>query len=138
MLLLDQPIEAAGLTLYRDHADPATFHVMPGPPRAVAGEGGGIELIRYRGTAGAAGESGGLLRLAVDLAPAAEAKEAARAELAARFGVESNLVPVVFDRGGVRLVALGVAGPAAYRVLRPRRGGDLRRTLRRKDGAHHR
>jgi hypothetical protein len=84
-----------------------------GRGRGGGGEGGGIELIRYRGTAGAAGESGGLLRLAVDLAPAAEAVEAAGAELAARFGVEPNLVPVVFDRGGVRLVALGVAGPAA-------------------------
>ncbi|MEM7481961.1 MAG: hypothetical protein AAF481_12370 [Acidobacteriota bacterium] len=112
MLLLDSPVEAAGLSFFRDHADPATFHLLPGTPRVTEGPGGGIELLRYRGTADEDEARGGFLRLAVDLEPPEEQVADARDEIAERFEVEPNIVPVVFDRGGVRLVILGTESPA--------------------------
>ncbi|MEM7052534.1 MAG: hypothetical protein AAF604_22920 [Acidobacteriota bacterium] len=102
MLLLDSPVEAAGLAFYRDHADPSTFHLLPGAPRLLSD---GLELLRFRGQG--EGRDGGLLRLELDLEPEPQQVEAARDELANRFGLEPNLVPVVFDQGAVRLAVLG-------------------------------
>ncbi len=106
VLLLDQELEVAGLTVFRDGADPATFHYLPAAPHLVRdGERGGLELLRYRG-----GPEGGLLFVDVALAVDTSRQAAARTALAERLGREPNLVPVLFHEGLARLTAFDVAG----------------------------
>jgi len=103
MLLLDSAVELRGVTVFRDHVAPSTFHYLPGRPRLVGP--GGIALLLYRGPVG-----GGLLTLDVDLAIAPSVLADLRADLGTRFGGPVDLVPVLFDEGTVRLTTLGVAG----------------------------
>jgi hypothetical protein len=112
MLLLDSAAEAAGLTLYADHADGAMFHYLPGAPRVVSQAGSpGVTLLRYRGTG-----QGGFLTLDVDLTVAAPVLAAARAELTRRIGREARLVPVLFREGSVRVTALAVEAGSSFLV----------------------
>lgn len=103
MLLLDDSLSIGGLTLYRDHASPSTFHYLPGPPQIVVENGVPLaQLIRFRGGE----QSGGFFSLQVQLARDARALQAAHDQLAGRFNFEPNLVPVLFDQGTVRLSVL--------------------------------
>lgn len=101
MIDLDRPLQLFGLSLYADHLDPRTFHVLPGPPR-LADAGERLSLIRFRGE-----RSGGFLTLEVDARPDPAALERARAELSRRRSADVSLVPVLFDAGTSRLVVPG-------------------------------
>ena len=112
MLLLDTAAEAAGLTLYADHADGAMFHYLPGAPRVVSQPGSpGVTLLRYRGD-----RQGGFLTLDVDLTVAPSLLAAAGRELTRRVGREARLVPVLFREGSVRLTALAVDAGSSFLV----------------------
>jgi len=103
VLLLDDSISIGTLTLYRDHASPSTFHYLPGPPQTVIENGvSRCQLLRFRGT----GQSGGFFSLQVELQHDAGSLQSARDQLASRFGVDPNLVPVLFDQGMARLSVL--------------------------------
>jgi hypothetical protein len=109
VLLLDSPVESHGLTLYRDHADPATVHYLRGAPRLAGSPG----LLVYRG-----GQGGGLLTVDVHLPVDDGVLDAVRSELAARGGGPANLVPVLFDTGTVRFTVLdGATGVLVERQL---------------------
>jgi hypothetical protein len=103
VLLLEDSISIGTLSLYRDHASLSTFHYLPGPPQTVAENGvPRCQLLRFRGT----GQSGGFLSLQVQLERDPATLQAAHDQLASRFGVDPNLVPVLFDQGTTRLSVL--------------------------------
>ena len=103
MLLLDEPVTVGSLTLYRDHASPATFHYLPGALEIVT-EGGvpGIQLIRFRGSS----QSGGILALDAQLRHDSALLSQVAAELASRLNFTPNLVPVLFNEAAARLTVL--------------------------------
>ena len=104
MLLLDDSVAAGPLTLFRDHASPSTFHYLPGTPRIVAEDGDPhLQLIRFRGSS----QSGGILSLDAELGLDPGLLSSIGEELSRRFGVEPNLVPVLFSKGSARLALLG-------------------------------
>ena len=117
MLLLDDSITIGPLTIYRDHASPSTFHYMPGKVQVVTEDGMlRAQLLRFRGSApDGTVQGGGILSLDVQLARDHAALQAAQKQLATRFGVEPNLVPVLFDHGTARVSVLDFhpADPAA-------------------------
>jgi hypothetical protein len=103
VLLLDDSIVIGATTFYRDHASASTFHYLPGAVQVVVEDGMvRAQLLRFRGSA----QSGGLLSLDVQLSHDADALQAAEKQIASRFGVQPNLVPVLFDQGTVRLSLL--------------------------------
>src|SRR5262249_45578459 len=88
----------------RDHLAESTFHYLPGPPRVVVdGQRPQLSLMRYRGA-----HSGGLLTLEVDTSIEDSMFERVRGELGGRTSGGVNLVPVLFQSGTVRLIALGI------------------------------
>jgi hypothetical protein len=103
VLLLDDFIVVGATTFYRDHASASTFHYLPGTVQVVVEDGmARAQLLRFRGSS----QSGGLLSLDVQLSRDASALQAAEKQLASRFGVQPNLVPVLFDQGTARLSLL--------------------------------
>jgi hypothetical protein len=129
VLLLGTGVEVSGLTVFRDHISPRTFHYLPGRPAVVVdGERAGLELLRYRGRS-----QGGFLTLQVDLSRDEDSLEAAAVALAERFGGPVDLVPVLFSAGTVRLTALGVesapALPADPGATSPTATGLVERVL---------
>ena len=108
MLFLDSSVEIGPLTVFRDHLSRQTFHYLPGPPRVVFDElRTGLELLRFRGE-----HVGGLLNLDIELAHDKGVVDSARQELSDRIGASAELVPVLFNKGAVRLTLLGVEKPA--------------------------
>jgi hypothetical protein len=108
LLLLDDSIALGPMTFYRDHASPSTFHYMPGKVQVVTENGmARAQLLRYRGVSpDGAMQGGGILSLDVQLARDQAALQDAQKQLATRFAVEPNLVPVLFDNGTARLSLL--------------------------------
>lgn len=117
MLLLDDSIAIGPLTIYRDHASPATFHYMPGKVQVVTENGmPRAQLLRYRGSSpDGTIQGGGILSLDVQLSHDDAVLQDAQKQLATRFAIEPNLVPVLFDSGTARLSLLDFhpADPAA-------------------------
>lgn len=117
MLLLDDSIAIGPMTIYRDHASPATFHYMPGKVQVVTENGmARAQLLRFRGSlSDGTIQGGGMLSLDVQLSRDQAALQDAQKQLATRFGVEPNLVPVLFDSGTARVSLLDFhpADPAA-------------------------
>jgi hypothetical protein len=113
MLLLDSALDAAGLTVFADHADAGLFHCLPGSPHVVSGAGRpGVQLLRYRGD-----RQGAFLALDVDLMVEDRVLAAARDELSRRLARDVRLVPVLFRAGTVRLTTLSAES-------RPQASGD--------------
>ncbi|MDP2315701.1 MAG: hypothetical protein Q8P41_22580 [Pseudomonadota bacterium] len=108
MIDLDQPLHIEGVSLYADHRDPRTFHVLPGAPSLA----GAPALWLWRDPDGA---PGGLFQMAVRLSVPDDALAAVRRVL----GDDANLVPALLEEGTVRLlVPDGIAGasPSARRL----------------------
>src|SRR6478735_4200532 len=102
MLLLGTELDADGLTVYRDHISPRTFHYLPALPHLTTIDGKpAIALIRYRGTS-----EGGFLTLDVTLHPDDALLARAQAALARRFNGPIDLVPVLLAEASVRLTML--------------------------------
>lgn len=128
MLLLGSDLDADGLTVYRDHISPRTFHYLPAAPHFTLIDGTpGIGLIRYRGV-----REGGFLSLDVTLHPDAALLARAHAALTRRFGDPVDLVPVLLAEASVRLTALDAEDTEprlVERVIgtaRPSLSGDAR------------
>ncbi len=102
MLDLDRSLSIAGVSLFRDHLDEATFHYLPGQPRLASA--GDLSLLLYRGT-----QNGGLLSLQVDLDHPKGLIDRIAAELGNRAGRAVSLVPVLFHAGRVQLLLPGVS-----------------------------
>jgi hypothetical protein len=115
MLFLDRPLQIAGVPLYADHHDPATFHLLPGSPVVLLQDGRpSLRLQIFRG-----GANGGLLWLDVVLRHSPAELDAAREELARTIAPNAHLVPVLFDAGSVRLSILQ-SGSAPAETPKPR------------------
>jgi hypothetical protein len=128
MLLLGSELAADGLTVYRDHISPRTFHYLPTAPHLTTINGKpGIALQLYRGTTG-----GGFLSLDVNVHPDAALIARAEDALTRRFNGPVDLVPVLLAEASVRLTMLDSdATPPrlverAIGTARPSLSGDAR------------
>jgi hypothetical protein len=121
MLYLDTSLELEGLTLFRDYNDPKRFHYMPRSPR-LSTEGGApmFQLLIYRRDITDNPDfregdrpGGGFLTMTVDLGVPQGVLDAVRGELESRVDGDVELVPVMFEKGSVRVCALGFAAGRA-------------------------
>jgi hypothetical protein len=117
MLYLDSPLEIEGLTVYRDYNASNRFYYMPKSPRlTMEGSAPMFQLLLFRrditdNPAFKAGDrpGGGFLTMTVDLGVPRATLDAAKGALGSRAGgAEVDLIAVPFDRGTVRVTALGV------------------------------
>lgn len=127
MLTLEPPFyELDGIVVFRDHAAPTLFHYLAGPPRLTVRDGvPSFLLLRYR--AALAGSSlgpqaqeqlgGGFLTFSVDCGVDEATLASVRRQLTALVppGTEGeiSLVPVLYTRGTVKLLAVEAVDPAA-------------------------
>ncbi|MGH8531186.1 MAG: hypothetical protein ACREV1_00300 [Gammaproteobacteria bacterium] len=122
MLNLDTSLELHGVTLFREY-DPASkrYFFLPGSPH-LSREGGEplFQLLIYREDIAERPEfktgdrdGGGFLTMTVDLKISQATRDAIVDELEKRVGGEVELVPVPFEKGSVRVTALGEAAGAA-------------------------
>ncbi|MEM7052531.1 MAG: hypothetical protein AAF604_22905 [Acidobacteriota bacterium] len=118
MLNLDSALELHGVTVFRDFSAQNRFWYMPDSPQ-VTREGNELmfQLLVYRESLEDFEEGdrdgGGFLTLTVDLGVSRGTLAAVRSELEGRVGGQVDLVPVPFERGSVRVSALGEAAGAA-------------------------
>ncbi len=121
MLYLDTSLELHGVTLFRDYNATSRYYYMPRSPRLSREAGQPMfQLLVYRDdiaerpdfTAGDR-DGGGFLTMTVDLGISAATLDQVKRELESRVGGDVDLVPVPFERGSVRVTALGVASGAA-------------------------
>lgn len=110
MMDLDQPLEAAGASLYADHADPGLYHLLPGPPRVRS-----ATLTVWRGAV-----TGGRLDLELDLTHSAE-RLAAVHEALSRRPRPARAIPALLAGGDAQL---HVADALALRVVSATRIGS--------------
>jgi hypothetical protein len=120
MLYLDSGVTLHGLTLFRDYNDQKRFYYMPGNPR-ITREGGQplFQLLIYRrditdNPAFKTGDrlGGGFLTMTVDIGVPESTLKAVRDELSGQIGSDVQLTPVPFEKGTVRITALGVSSDA--------------------------
>ncbi len=121
MLNLDSALQLHGLTVFRDFNDQKRFWYMPTSPHLTREAGQPMfQLLIYREdiaerpefTAGDR-DGGGFLTMTVDLGVSESALTAVRGELESRAGGDVDLVAVPFERGSVRVTALGESAGAA-------------------------
>jgi hypothetical protein len=121
MLNLDTALQLHGLTIYRDFNSQNRFWYMPNAPHLTREAGQPLfQLLIYREdiaerpefTAGER-DGGGFLTMTVDLGVPESTLNAVRRELEGRVSGEVDLVPVPFERGTVRVSALGASAGAA-------------------------
>ncbi|MEM7481966.1 MAG: hypothetical protein AAF481_12395 [Acidobacteriota bacterium] len=121
MLNLDSALELHGVTVFRDYTSQNRFWYMPDSPQ-LSKQGGEhmFQLLIYREDIAASEEfeegdreGGGFLTMTVDLEVSAGTLAAVRGELESRVGGAVDLVPVPFERGSVRVTALGESAGAA-------------------------
>lgn len=121
MLYLDSALSLEGLTLYRDYSVPSRFFYLPGHPRLTREAGDSMfQLLIFRrditdNPAFREGDAlgGGFLTMTVDLSVPESTIRKVRGELERRVGGDVDLVPVPFERGSVRITALGEAAGGA-------------------------
>lgn len=121
MLNVDSPISLDGLTLYRDFNDPGLYYYLPDNPElARDGSGPLFQLLIYRRDITdnpdfKEGQSrgGGFLTMTVDLKVSTAKREAVAEKLADLVGQEVRLAQVPFEKGSVRVTALGVSTKGA-------------------------
>ena len=106
------PQYLAGLTLFRDHADPRRRYVLATTPRVVDDPSLQLSLLLFRGA-----QEGGLLQLEARLAPTAEQLAQAEAALEQAEGIRPLLVRPDWRAGTVRLAGWLQADELAPRTL---------------------
>ncbi len=121
MLYLDTALELEGLTIFRDYNSARRFHYMPRAPRLTM-EGGApmFQLLIYRRDITDNPDfhegdrpGGGFLTMTVDLGVPKATLDAVRSQLESLADGEVELVPVLFEKGAVRISALGFAAGQA-------------------------
>lgn len=121
MLYLDSPLEIEGVTLFRDFNTPNRFYYMPRAPH-LTHEGGQpmFQLLIYRRDITDnpdfhAGDrpGGGFLTMTVDLGVPQARLEAIKGQLGSLVHGDVELTPVPFERGEVRISALGATAGRA-------------------------
>ncbi len=139
MLYLDTLLELHGVTLFRDYNTPSLFYYMPRSPRLTREAGQPMfQLLIYR-SMGRDGEDvsalerdgGGFLTMTVDLHVSSTTLQTIRDELEDRIGGAVDLAPVPFERGSVRVTALGAAAggtPALEGAVGEGESGDETRS----------
>jgi hypothetical protein len=121
MLYLDSALELEGLTIFRDYNSTKRFHYMPRAPRLTTEAGAPMfQLLIYRRDITDNPDfregdrpGGGFLTMTVDLGVPPGTLDAVRSQLESVAGGEVELVPVMFEKGAVRVSALGVAAGRA-------------------------
>jgi hypothetical protein len=120
MIDLAKPaLYADGITVFRDHADPARFHYLPDAPRLRRRADGSLDLdlLKYQLDSTAERVLGaGLLSFTVDLAVEEERLKRLRGRLSSGGAGAVQLTPVVVEDGACELMVMGTASepdPAA-------------------------
>ena len=119
MLFLKPPFHIIkGVTVFVDHERDDVFHCAPAMPKLttvfdpVVGQHiPQLQLLKYRGAAGA----GGFLNFSVDLAIEPERLDEVRSELKRMHQLRDNPImsPISFEDGEVKLIILGAASDDA-------------------------
>src|SRR5262245_43943596 len=128
MLTFESPFyEIEGIVVFRDHASLTTFHYLAGPPRLSRSPDGkpNLLLLKYRTALDAMGSAsarareqlgGAFLLFGVDCGVPQETKNAIASQLQSRVPPDTgpvNLVPVLYTKGKVSVVALDKQKPVA-------------------------
>ena len=128
MLTFESPFyEIEGVVVFRDHASLTTFHYLAGPPRLSRSPDGkpNLLLLKYRNALDAMGSAsarareqlgGAFLLFGVDCGVPQETKNAIASQLQSRVPPDTgpvNLVPVLYTKGKVSVVALDKQKPVA-------------------------
>ena len=128
MLTFESPFfEIEGVVVFRDHASLTTFHYLAGPPRLSRSPDGkpNLLLLKYRNALDAMGSAsarareqlgGAFLLFGVDCGVPQETKNAIASQLQSRVPPDAgpvNLVPVLYTKGKVSVVALDKQKPVA-------------------------
>jgi hypothetical protein len=128
MLTFESPFyEIKGVVVLRDHAVPTMFHYLAGPPRLTRSDDGrpNLLLLKYRHALDAMASTtplvreqlgGGFLLFGVDCGLSEEVKEEIIRELQSRVPPDAgpiSLVPVLYTKGTVNVIALDAQRPAA-------------------------
>ena len=123
MLYLDTSLELEGVTLFRDYNAPNRYYYMPRSPRLSVEAGQPMfQLLIYRRDITdnpdfRAGDrpGGGFLTMTVDIGVPQATLTSIKTQLASRGGgnAEIDLAPVPFERGSVRVSALGASAGTA-------------------------
>ncbi len=128
MLTFESPFfEIEGVVVFRDHASLTTFHYLAGPPRLSRSPDGkpNLLLLKYRNALDAMGSAsarareqlgGAFLLFGVDCGVPQETKECDREPVAVKVPPDAgpvNLVPVLYTKGKVSVVALDKQKPVA-------------------------
>jgi len=119
MLTFESPFyEVDGVIVFRDHASPTTFHYLGGPPRLTRTSPGNVPnllLLKYRHALEASASTtaatrdqlgGGFLMFGVDCGLSDTKKQEIANTISAKVGGEVELVPVLFTKGKVSVIAL--------------------------------
>ncbi|MEM7152815.1 MAG: hypothetical protein AAF799_08230 [Myxococcota bacterium] len=120
MLTLETPLyEFDGIVVFRDHAQPTTFHYLAGSPRLTVRDGKPhLALLKYREALDASPTApavrdqlgGGFMTFSVDCGVDAETLQSIRDELAKTLPDDArdqlSLVPVLYTKGKVEVIAL--------------------------------
>ena len=133
MISLNPPYQAIdGYTVLSDHADPTLFYVLPSAPRLghTANGDPALTLVQYLGGGlGAQTLAGGLLTLTTELVVPEEVLPTLKGRIRAKTGGMASgdirLLPVLFDEGGVELIALGQRSSPAEETSRSETGTPL-------------
>jgi hypothetical protein len=116
MIDLAKPaLYADGITVFRDHADPARFHYLPDVPRLRRRADGTVDLdlLKYQLDSTAEGVLGaGLLSFTVDLAVEEERLTRLRGRLSSGGAGPVQLTAVVVEDGACELMVMGTASAA--------------------------
>ncbi|MET1007864.1 MAG: hypothetical protein ABWX96_20100, partial [Propionibacteriaceae bacterium] len=142
MLTFESPFyEINDVVIFRDHASTSTFHYLAGPPKLSKGSDGkpNLLLLKYKEALDALGGAnplmreqlgGGFLMFGVDCGLSETVKADIIRELESRVPTGSgpvNLVPVLYTKGTVNVIALDAQTAAA---TDPDDGGEKSKFVR--------